>query len=156
MAARCETPKTSEHGLLITRIFDAPRDLVWQVWTEPEHIARWWGPKGSTLPFWKADLRAGGSYRFQMRGPDGNDYWNQGMYREVVPPERLVMQGAWTDPEGNATSPMMVTTVTFEEQSGKTKLTLRGSGFESASVRDSHRGGWSGSFDRLADYLLTL
>jgi uncharacterized protein YndB with AHSA1/START domain len=156
MAATAQRAETSEHGLVITRIFDAPRDLLWQVWTEPQHLAHWWGPRGSALPFWKADLRAGGSYRFNMRGPDGNDYWNQGKYREVVAPERLVMEGGWTDAAGNAKSPVMVTTVTFEEENGKTKLTLRGSGFESASARDSHRGGWSQSFERLTDYLSTL
>ena len=75
------------------------------------------------------------------------------MYREVVPPERLVIAGGWTDADGNSTSPVMVTVVTLEELDRKTKLILRGSGFESVSARDSHRDGWNSSFERLADYL---
>ena len=149
-------PLTSGRELEIVRVFDAPRDLVWRVWTEPQHLAHWWGPKGSTLPDWKADLRPGGSYRFTMRGADGAEHRNQGLYREVVPPERLVMEGRWIDEAGRAISPVMRTVLTLEEQNGKTKLTLRGTGFESVSARDSHRGGWSGSFDRLDDYLATL
>jgi len=156
MAGKHEVAVTPDHPLEITRTLDAPRELVWQMWTEPQHLAPWWGPKGSTLPVWTADLRPGGSYHFTMRGPDGNDYWNRGVYREVVPPKRLVMEGAWTDAEGHPTSPVMMTIVILEDENGKTKLILRGSGFESAPARDSHRGGWTSSFERLVDYLATL
>jgi uncharacterized protein YndB with AHSA1/START domain len=156
LAAKGSIATELSSELLITRIFDAPRTLVWQAWTDPHHLARWWGPKDFTLQYWKADLRPGGSYRFNIRGPDGADHWNQGVYREVVPPERLVIAGGWTDADGNSTSPVMVTVVTLEEHDRKTKLTLLGSGFESVSARDSHRDGWTSSFERLADYLEML
>ncbi len=156
MAAESKAAAPSGPELVITRIFDVPRDLVWRAWTDPEHLARWWGPKGFTCVLWEADVRVGGRYRFGMRGPDGNDIWNQGEYREVVPPERLVLAGGWTDADGNLTSPVMTTTVTLEEEGGKTRLTLHGTGFESASARDSHRGGWSSTLECLADYLATI
>ena len=83
----------ADRVLVITRVFDAPRELVFKAWTEPEHMARWFGPRGFTSKVLKHDLRPGGSYRIHMLGPDG-DHWTQGVYREVVPPARLVMVGA--------------------------------------------------------------
>ncbi len=148
--------ESAERELVITRIFDAPRSLVFRAWTEPEHMARWWGPKGFTLPSCKMDLRPGGAYRFHMRSPEGDDHWSQGVYREVVEPERLVLAGAWTDADGKPTSPETLLTVTFEEHDGKTKLTLHQAIFESVTARDSHRGGWNSSLDRLAEYLATV
>ncbi len=75
----------ADRVLVITRVFDAPRELVFKAWTEPEHMARWFGPAGFTSKVLKHDLRPGGSYRIHMLGPDG-DHWTQGVYREVVPP----------------------------------------------------------------------
>jgi uncharacterized protein YndB with AHSA1/START domain len=147
--------ESDDRVLVITRIFDAPRDLVFKCWTDPEHMAKWHGPKGFTSTVLKNDLRPGGAYRIHMRGPDGDDHWTQGVFREIVEPERLVMVGSWADAEGNPTRPETVLTLTFEEHDGKTKLTLHNSGFESVSARDSHRGGWSSSLDCLAEYLST-
>ena len=142
--------------LVITRVFDAPRSLVFKAWTQPEHMARWWGPKGSTLPACELDARTGGNYRFCMRAADGSEHRAQGIFREVTEPERIVFTGAWTDADGKPTSAVMITTVTFEEQAGKTKLTLRQAGLESVTARDSHRGGWSSSLERLAEHLASL
>jgi uncharacterized protein YndB with AHSA1/START domain len=142
--------------LVISRVFNAPRSLVFKAWTEPEHMARWWGPNGFTLPVCEMDARTGGNYRFCMRSPEGSDHRSQGIFREVVEPERIVFTGAWTDADGKPTSTVMVTTVTFEEHAGKTKLTLRQAGLESVTARDSHRGGWSSSLERLTEYLATL
>ncbi len=147
--------ESDDRVLVITRIFDAPRDLVFKCWTDPEHMAKWHGPKGFTSTVLKNDLRPGGAYRIHMRGPDGDDHWTQGVFREIVEPERLVMVGSWADAEGNPTRPETVLTLTFEDVDGKTKLTLHNSGFESVSARDSHRGGWSSSLDCLAEYLST-
>jgi len=144
---------SSDLELVIERIFDAPRELVWKAWTEPEHLAQWWGPRGFTLPSCKVELRPGGAYRFHMRGPDGDDHWSQGVFREVVAPERIVMAGSWADADGNPTRPASVTTVTLEDHDGKTRLTLRQVIFESVTARDAHRGGWSSSLERLAEYL---
>lgn len=156
MAAENRPGAPGQNELEITRIFDAPRDLVWRAWTDPQHLLRWWGPKGFKPMLWEADVRAGGKYRFCMRSPEGNDIWNQGEYREVVPPERLVLRGGWTDAAGNPTSPVMITAITLEEQGGKTRLTLHGSGFESQSARDSHYGGWNSTLDCLGEYLASL
>ncbi len=157
MAARSNTAAESgERELVITRIFDAPRSLVFKAWTEPEHLVHWWGPRGFTSTIIANDVRPGGTYRVHMRGPEGDDHWSQGVYREVVEPERLVLAGAWTDADGKPTSPETLLTVTFEEHQGKTKLTLHQAIFESVAARDSHRGGWNSSLDRLAAYLATV
>jgi uncharacterized protein YndB with AHSA1/START domain len=157
MAARnTVASESAEFDLVITRTFDAPRSLVFKAWTEPRHMARWWGPPGYTLPDCEMDVRPGGSYRFCMRSPEGTDYFSRGVFREVVEPERIIFTGSWTDADGNPTSPVMVTTVTFEEQAGKTKLALHQAGLESATSRDAHRGGWNSSLERLAEYLATV
>jgi uncharacterized protein YndB with AHSA1/START domain len=147
--------ESSDRELLITRIFDAPRSLVFKAWSDPEHLARWWGPSGFTLPVCKMDFRPGGAYRYCMRSPSGIDSWIQGVYREIVEPERIVLTGSWTDAKGNPTRPATMTTITFEEHDGKTKLTLHNGVFESVAARDEHRGGWSSSLERLAEYLAT-
>ena len=157
MAARAAVAtKPAGPDLRITRTFDAPRRLVFEAWTEPERLAQWWGPRGFTLASCKIDLRPGGAYRFQMRGSEGDDHWSQGIFREIVALERLVMAGSWTDAEGNPTGPETLVTVTFEDHNGKTKLTLRQVGFESPTSRDAHRGGWTSSLERLADYLVAV
>ncbi len=152
--------------LTITRVFDAPRELVWKAWTEPERVKRWWGPKGFTSPVIKIDLRVGGEYLSCMRSPEGQDFWGKGIFREIVAPERLVMTDSFVDKEGNTVPasyygmsgdwPLeMLVTVMFEEQGDKTKLILKHSGIEgiSATDRDNMEQGWSQSFDKLAVYL---
>jgi uncharacterized protein YndB with AHSA1/START domain len=146
---------TAERELTITRLFDAPRPLVFKAWSAPEHLARWWGPPGFTLPVCEMDFRPGGAYRYCMRSPQGNDMWVRGVYREIVEPERLVLSGGWEDADGKV-GRETVTTVIFEERGGKTKLTLHNGIFESVASRDSHRGGWSASIERLAQYLAAV
>jgi uncharacterized protein YndB with AHSA1/START domain len=150
------TADSSERELVITRTFDAPRALVFRMWIEPEHMARWGGPTGLTFSIIKMDVRPGGAYRFKMREVNGTDHWSQGIYREIVPPQRLVFTTGWTDAEGNATSPQTLVTLTFEEYEGKTKLVLYQSGFESATSRDSHREGYLSTLERLEEYLAAL
>ena len=152
----------------ITRIFDAPRELVWKAWTEPDRMMRWWGPKGFTSPVHKIDLRVGGEYLGCMRSPEGQDYWSKGVFREIVEPERLVMTDSFADAEGNTVPasyygmsgdwPLeMLVTVTFEEHEGKTKLTLKHSGIEGFSAKDHDdlQQGWNESFDKLAEALVS-
>ena len=145
--------QSAELELVITRLFDAPRDLVWKAWTEPDRMVQWLGPRGFTGTILKMDARPGGTYRFHLRSPEDTDHWVQGVYREILEPKRLVYSWAWTDAEGTPTGPETLMTVTFEEHDGKTKLTLHQAIFESVTARDAHRGGWTSSLDRLEEYL---
>ena len=145
--------ESADRLLVITRIFDAPRELVWKAWTEPERMVKWHGPRGFTSTIERSDFRPGGFYRIHMRGPKNDDHWMQGTFREIAEPERLVMAGCWTDAEGKPKGPDTLLAVTFEDHNGKTKLTLHQSGFESVTARDDHRGGWTSALDCLAEYL---
>ena len=155
MTARSEAAKSTDLELVITRLFDAPRDLVWRAWTEPDRMVRWFGPRGFTSAVLRNELYPGGAYRIHMRGPEGDDHWTQGVFREVAPPERLVMAGSWADAAGNPTGPETLLTIILEEQGEKTKLTLHQVGFETVTSRDAHQGGWTSSLDCLAEYLPT-
>jgi len=150
--------------LTITRIFDAPRELVWKAWTEPERLMRWWGPRGFTSPVCKIDFRVGGVYLNDMRSPEGKDYWSTGVYREIIPLERIVVSDSFADENGNvvpgtyydmtADLPLeLLVTIAFEEHEGKTTLTLRHAGFPPGEQWDGARQGWSESFDKLAETL---
>ena len=156
--------KPSEGELVVTRIFDAPRELMWKAWTDPERVKRWWGPKIFTTPFCKIDLRVGGKYLYCMRSPDGKDYWSTGVYREIVEPWRIVCTDSFADEKGNvvqatycgmsADFPLeMLMTVTFEEHEGKTKLTLHHTGIPPGADRDLAQQGWNESLDKLVDEL---
>lgn len=142
----------AERVLVLTRTFDAPRELVFKAWTTPEHLVRWWGPKGFTLPSCEMDLRPGGAFRFLMRSPEGTDHRLHGVYREIAPPERLVFTWTWVDAEGTPGHETTVT-VTFEEDGAKTRLTLHQAIFESVGARDAHEGGWTECLERLAAYV---
>ena len=146
------TQPLADRELIITRVFDAPRDLVFQAWTDPERAEQWWGPKGFTLTHREMDVRPGGRWRVCMRSPEGVDHWAQGVYREIVAPERFAYTWAWEKPEGQPGRETLVT-VELAEQGGKTKMTFRQAEFVTVEDRDSHRGGWSESFDLLAEYL---
>ncbi len=134
----------SEREVVISRIFDAPRELVFKAWTDPEHLVKWFGPKDFSATVIESDVRTGGTYHFHMRGPNYDDHW-RGVYREVKPPERLV----FTWPAG----PDSLVTLTFEDLGGKTRLTLRHGVFETVEARDRHEHGWNSSLDCLAEYL---
>jgi len=144
-----------ERTLVLSRVFDAPRALVFKVWTQPEHLARWWGPRNYTVISYKADVRVDGSFRFGVRSPENTEHWAHGTYREIAPPERLVFTTAWEHPDGSPKHETLVT-LTFAEQGDKTKLTLKQTQFESVTSRDLHRGGWSSTFDLLEQYLAKL
>jgi uncharacterized protein YndB with AHSA1/START domain len=158
MAARksSSTPHAKpakERELVMTHLFDAPRALVWAAWTERQHLERWQGaPKGFTVTTAETDIRPGGAFRICMRSPEGVDHWLQGVYREVVAPERLVFTHTWLDAQKKPTTETLVT-ITFAERGPKTELTLRQTGFKSDESRAGHEGGWASTFERLADYL---
>ncbi len=117
--------RTDVPEMVITRILNAPRDLVFRVWTEPEHIKHWWGPNGFTNTISKMEFRPGGLWEFVMHGPDGTDYPNVNEFVEIVRPEKIVLR--------HGHEPVFTMTVTFEEMGDKTKLTIRNQ-FESAAV----------------------
>jgi uncharacterized protein YndB with AHSA1/START domain len=87
--------------MVVTRVFDAPRELVWKAWTDPKYVMQWWGPKGFTSPFCEMDFRVGGKFRYCMRAPDGQECWNAGEYHEIVPHEKIVSSMYFADSEGN-------------------------------------------------------
>jgi len=118
--------------LLITKVVHAPRDLVFEVWTDPAHIANWWGPNGFTTTIHAMDVRPNGLWSFIMHGPDGTDYPNRIVYEEVVRPERLVYTHTSDDEDDPG---QFRVTVTFEEHGADTKITLRTT-FKSAEARD--------------------
>ena len=165
------TTEPAEDEFLISRVFDAPRELVWKAWTEPERLTQWWGPRGFTNPVCELDVRPGGAHRVVMRSADGVDYPIKGVFREIVAPERLVMTmdcsehpAEWhdlVDPnrDKNNRNPAgeMLQTVTFEDLGGKTRLTIR-TRFESAGIRNAMvkmgmNEGWSESLERLTEHL---
>jgi uncharacterized protein YndB with AHSA1/START domain len=162
MATKDTSKKEETEQVLITRVFDAPRESLWKTWTECERLIRWWGPKGFTTPFCKIDFRPGGVLHNCMRSPEGRDYCGKEVYREIVEPERIVFTDFFVDEEGNpvpATHYGMspdwpqetLVTVTFAEHKGKTKLTLQHAlGSVPASERDMCQQGWSESLDKLA------
>lgn len=146
-----------ERELTLTRRFDAPRELVFQAWTDPVHLKRWWGPHGFTTPACDVDLRVGGIWRIVMRFPDGsNEHTMRAVYREIVPPERLTFTSTALDKDGK---PLLegITTITLEDLGEKTKLTLytRMKGLVPYADRmlEGMEPGWSQSLERLAQEL---
>lgn len=140
--------------ITLTRVFDAPRELVFKAWTDPKQLAQWWGPEGFTNPVCEIDVRPGGKMLIHMTGPDGTVYPMSGTFREVVPPERLVFSDVAEDLDGN---PLLEgeTIVTFEEQGGKTKRTVRSSARAVEPIGDEMlkgmNEGWTQSLERLAE-----
>ncbi len=150
--------------LAISRVFEAPRSQVFEAWTEPEHVVYWWGPKDFTCPVCKIDLRPGGAYLNCMRSPDGQEFWSQGVYREIVVPERIVCTDSFADEQGRPVSPEhygmsaawpaeALLVAEFSEHKGKTMLHLEHSPIPPGRERDMCRQGWNESLDKLADYL---
>jgi uncharacterized protein YndB with AHSA1/START domain len=152
---KSDATSTADREILITRVIDAPRELVFRVWTDLDHVAQWWGPRGFTNTVHEMDVKPGGVWRFIMHGPDGVDYKNKIVFIEVVKPERLVYNHG-NDDEGEPG--YFHVTVTFAEHGGKTELTMR-SLFATAAERDKVVNefhaieGGNQTLDRLEEYL---
>ena len=149
--------QTADREIVLTRTFDAPRELVWEAWTNPKHVVNWWGPRGFTTTIEKMDVRPGGVWKHVMHGPDGTDYPNSSVFKEVVKPERLVFSHGGGKQGGPGAH--FVATWTFEALAGnKTKVTAR-MVFDSPTDRDfvvKEYGAIEGgkqTLERLADYL---
>jgi len=138
--------------LVLRRTFDAPRELVFNAWIDPKQVSKWWGPHGFITQIDEMDVRPGGAWKYRMRGPDGNDYPFNGVYVEVVAPERLVFDGTihglpdqrvWTE-------------VRFSDRGGKTEVNVRQLySFKSEAINRGAPIGWNQQLDRLADFLLS-
>jgi uncharacterized protein YndB with AHSA1/START domain len=146
-------PKPSASArVTLTRVFDAPRDVVWKAWTDPEYLAKWWGPKSFTNPVCEFDARRGGKIRIDMRAPNGTVYPMTGTVLEIAEPERLVFTSVAEDHDGN---PLIEghTTVTFEDQGEKTKVTVDASAVANvpiaAEMLKGMEAGWTQSLEKL-------
>jgi uncharacterized protein YndB with AHSA1/START domain len=149
----------AEWDLVLTRRFDAPRELVFKVWTDPKHLAQWWGPKGFTNPVCDVDARVGGEMHIHMRAPDGVVYPMKAVFEEITEPERLVFVSTALDDKGNSMFDVL-NTVTFLEERGKTELTIQARVIKATAVAPQHlkgmEAGWTQSLERLGDYVSSL
>jgi uncharacterized protein YndB with AHSA1/START domain len=162
-------PAKNSEDFIISRVYDAPRERVWQAWTESERLKQWWGPKGFTTHTCKVDLRPGGVFHYGMRAPDGTDMWGKFVYREIVKPERLVFIVSFSDRSGGVTRNPWVpdwplqtlSTVLFAEHGGKTTVTVQWKPHDAsdperktfADGKASMQQGWTGTMDQLTGYL---
>jgi uncharacterized protein YndB with AHSA1/START domain len=166
---RSDTFSVSHRAFVISRIFDAPPDILFKAFTVPEHIKKWWGPKGCEVIAAKLDLRPGGTFHYGLRTPDGGTMWGRFVYREIVAPHRIVLISAFSDASGGVTRhPMSATwpletlsTFRFTEHLGRTNFTVEASPLNPTPLeqatfdgaRENMRGGWTGTMDQLAAYL---
>jgi uncharacterized protein YndB with AHSA1/START domain len=154
---------------VIKRTFNAPLDRMWRAWTDPEHMAKWWGPKGFSSKIVMLDPRPGGICHYHLQSPQGQEMWSKLLYREIVPKERLVFIVAFSDEAGGITHhPMhegwplqILSTITFSEKDGKTTVTVHWVPYE-ATLEErrvfedgaaSMQAGWTGTFEKLEDCL---
>ncbi|MBS1584696.1 MAG: SRPBCC domain-containing protein [Bacteroidetes bacterium] len=162
----------AQNELVIVREFNAPRELVFKAWTEAQHLAKWWGPKGLDLMVNKLDLQPGGIFHYRMIAPDGTTLWGRFIYKEIVSPEKLVFISSFSDEKGDIKSmPMLpvfpaeiLNIVTFEERNGKTILTLKGHPVNASkeemdvyhSMFENMNAGFAGTLDKLYAHLEAL
>lgn len=150
--------------IVITRLVDAPREVVFKAWTQAERLKQWWGPQGFTTPFCAVDLRPGGVFLYCMQSPEGRDIWGRGVYRDIVVPERIVYSDTFADADGNPVSPThygmsaghpaeTLVTVTFTAHGHRTQVTVRQAVPESVPERSGIKQGWTEMLDRLAGEL---
>ena len=174
MAIKRKNPaeNTSNREFVVTRVLYAPRELMFKVWTQPEHLKQWFSPKGFSVLAANMDFRLGGTYHYGMRMPNGQEMWGKWTFREIVPPERIIFIDSFSDAHGGLTRhPMnpnwpreMLSTITFTEQLGRTTVTIRWAPHNATAVerktfdegRDSMKQGWGGTMEQLTAYLAKL
>jgi uncharacterized protein YndB with AHSA1/START domain len=177
--------ESTDRVLVVTRVFDAPRELVFEAFTTPRHLMSWWGPQGCSVISCEADPRVGGTWRISMRSPKVLPQFTQryatetspklrrndrdaainepewiverqrGVYQEVIKPERLVFTYAFEDGAGRPRHQTVVT-ITFAAEGGRTRLTIQQATFESSTARNDHVQGWTEALDRLLEYLVSV
>ena len=167
--AKNEAEQVGEFEFVISRVFDAPRDLVWKAWTEPERLLKWWGPRDFEILSTKVDLRVGGIFHYCLKSPEGMKMWGKFVYREIEAPERLVFIVSFSDEKGGVTRhPMspdwplqIMSTVILSEVAGKTKVAVKWVPYSVTELErktfeegaSSMQQGWTGTLDNLTDYL---
>ena len=165
-------PTMQMREFVISREFDAPRDLVWAVWTQKEHLARWFGPKGLSLTVGAYDFKPGGLFHYGMKSADGHEMWGKWIFKEIVPPQKLVVVVSFSDAQrGVSRHPLSATwpletlaTTTFSEQAGKTTVNLRWIAYNATeeerktfdAAHDSMTQGWGGTMEQLTTYLAAI
>ncbi|TCL72161.1 SRPBCC domain-containing protein [Rhizobium sp. BK251] len=137
--------------IVLTREIDAPRELVFSLWTEPEHLLKWWGPHDCSAPSVSVDLQEGGAWRNCILAPDGKEYWSHGRYIEIEPPRRLVFTFAWENEAGEPEHEMLAT-VELEDKNGRTLLTFRKRELPDDKELKLQAGGWAEALDKVAAY----
>lgn len=153
MSATNQYPADAPLEIELTRVFDAPRSLVYRMWADPEHLARWCHPKDFSVSACGGDLRPGGAWHSTITAPDGTDYRMAGTYREIVADERLVFTHVWIDDEGQPGVERIITIDLEDAEEGGTRLTFHETPFAAADAYESNREGWSEVLDSLKDYL---
>jgi len=148
--------------MVVTRVFDAPRELVWKAWTDPKYVMQWWGPKGCTAPFCEMDFRVGGKFLICMRTPDGQEGWNGGEYHEIVLHEKIVSSMYFADSKGNRIDPAQLgiqheavegaydVTIFEDLGNGQTKLTFTGNETMKNAIESGQLEGWNEILDKVA------
>ena len=171
--AKSEATQVGEFEFVISQVFDAPRDLVWKAWTEPDRLLKWWGPRDFEILSTKVDLRVGGIFLYHLKSPDGLEIWGKFVYREISPPEKLVYINSFSDPAGGTTRapffdgkwPLeILSTVTLAAEGKKTKVTINWLPYSASDIErktfeeaaSSMQQGWTGTLDNLTEYLATL
>lgn len=162
-------PPSGDAPFTVARTFDVPRDRMWRVWTETEHLKRWWGPKGFTVQHCEIDLRPDGTFLYCLRAPGGIELWGKWAFREIAAPKRMVYVSSFSDPSGGVTRnpwsaewPLeTLATVSFVEEDGRTTVTVTWAPLNATEAErrtfaagyPSMRQGWAGTFEQLATYL---
>lgn len=154
--------------MVVTRVFDAPRELVWKAWTDPKYVMQWWGPKGFTAPFCEMDFRVGGKFLYCMRAPDGQEFWNGGEYHEIVLHEKIVSSMYFSDSKGNRVEPAQYgikhesidgvhDVILFEDLgNGQTKLTFIGNETMQNAIKSGQLDGMKQILDKAAAVIAGL
>ncbi|MBX7146339.1 MAG: SRPBCC domain-containing protein [Alphaproteobacteria bacterium] len=154
---------------MISHTFDVPRATMFKIWTDPQHLKHWWGPKGFKVRVADMDFKVGGNFHYCLLAPDGSDMWGKFVFRDIVPNERIIFISSFSDEKGSITRhPMsmdwplkMLSTITFEENQGKTTVTVKWLPYEATDKeiqtfeegRSSMQQGWSGTFEQLETYI---
>lgn len=163
-----ENMRNEIERMVITRVFDAPCELVWKAWTDPKYAMQWWGPVGFATPFCEIDFRVGGKFLYCMRAPDGQEFWSSGAYHEIIPYEKIVFSMYFADSEGNKVEPAhygieheaiddAYDVVMFEDfGTGQTKLTFIGNETMENAKSSGQLDGWNQILDKIAAVIAQL